>query len=218
MIEFKAVLFDMDGTLAENAQLHHLAWELCLRERYGYALSASETKVHGGKTKAIVESLLGNVFPDDASADEFHGYKEEKYRQIASGKIVPVAGLLGFLDYLEHLGVKIALVTSADSKNTKFVLGALRLESRFIVRVMGEDVKRGKPDPEPFALGASKLGVPAQDCLVFEDSLIGVNSGVAAGARVVGVATMQSKTALLEAGATWAVKDYIECLELFKNS
>lgn len=218
MIDFKAVLFDMDGTLAENAQLHHQAWEVCLLERYGYALSPTETKVHGGKTKAIVESLLGNVFPDDASAIEFHGYKEEKYRQIAKGKIVPVAGLLEFLDYLEQQGVKIALVTSADFKNTKFVLGDLKLESRFLVRVMGEDVKRGKPDPEPFALGASKLGVDAEDCLVFEDSLIGVKSGVAAGARVVGVATMQSKTALLEAGATWAVSDYVECLALFKNS
>jgi HAD superfamily hydrolase (TIGR01509 family) len=217
MIDFKAVLFDMDGTLAENAQLHHRAWEVTLLERYGYSLSPTETKVHGGKTKAIVESLLGNVFTDDASAIEFHEYKEETYRQIAKGKIVPVAGLLEFLDYLEHLGVKVALVTSADLKNTKFVLGDLNLESRFVVRVMGEDVKRGKPDPEPFALGASKLGVPAEDCLVFEDSLIGVQSGIAAGTRVVGVATMQTKAALLEAGATWAVKDYVECLELFKN-
>jgi beta-phosphoglucomutase len=217
MIDFKAVLFDMDGTLAKNAHLHHLAWEVCLLERYGYALSKTETKVHGGKTKAIVESLLGNVFTDDASANEFHEYKEEKYRQIAKGKIVPVAGLLEFLDYLKDLGVKMALVTSADVKNTKFVLGDLNLESRFIVRVMGEDVKRGKPDPEPFALGASKLGVPAEDCLVFEDSLIGVKSGVASGARVVGVATMQSKATLIKAGATWAVTDYVECLELFKN-
>jgi beta-phosphoglucomutase len=218
MIEFKAVLFDMDGTLAQNAHLHHQAWELCLLERYGYALSPTESKVHGGKTKAIVESLLGHVFPDDASADEFHEYKEAKYREIAKGKITAVAGLLEFLDYLEARGIKIALVTSADLKNTMFVLGDLKLEARFPIRVMGEDVKRGKPDPEPFALGASKLGVAARDCLVFEDSLIGVQSGVAAGARVVGVATMQSKAALLEAGATWAIADYVECLALFKNS
>ncbi len=218
MIDFKAVLFDMDGTLAENAHLHHQAWEVCLLERYGYTLSPTESKVHGGKTKAIVESLLGNVFPDDASADEFHEYKEEKYRKIAKGKIVPVAGLLEFLDYLEAREIKMALVTSADIKNTKFVLADLNLESRFPIRVMGEDVKRGKPDPEPFLLGASKLGVPAEDCLVFEDSLIGVKSGVSAGARVVGVATMQSKAALLEAGATWAVSDYVESLALFKNS
>jgi HAD superfamily hydrolase (TIGR01509 family) len=217
MIECKAVLFDMDGTLAENAHLHHQAWEVCLLERYGYVLSPTETKVHGGKTKAIVESLLGHVFPDDASADEFHEYKEETYRQLAKGKITPVAGLLEFLDYLEGHGVKMALVTSADIKNTTFVLGDLKLEARFPIRVMGEDVKRGKPDPEPFALGATKLGFAAQDCLVFEDSLIGVQSGLSAGARVVGVATMQSKAALLEAGATWAVTDYVECLTLFKT-
>ena len=218
MIAFKAVLFDMDGTLAQNAHLHHLAWEVCLLERYGYTLSPTESKVHGGKTKAIVESLLGNVFPDDASADEFHEYKEAKYREIAKGKIKPVAGLLEFLDYLEESEKKIALVTSADIKNTTFVLRDLNLESRFLIRVMGEDVKNGKPHPEPFLLGATRVGVPANDCLVFEDSLIGVESGKSAGAKVVGVATMQSKAALLEAGATWAVSDYVECLELFQNS
>jgi HAD superfamily hydrolase (TIGR01509 family) len=217
MIEFKAVLFDMDGTLAENAHLHHQAWEVCLLERYGYTLSPTETKVHGGKTKAIVESLLGNVFLDNASADEFHEYKEATYRQIAKGKITPVAGLLEFLDYLEERGIKMALVTSADLKNTTFVLGNLKLESRFAVRVMADDVKRGKPNPEPFVLGASRVGVAARDCLVFEDSLIGVQSGLSAGARVVGVATMQSKAALLEAGASWAVTDYVECLALFKS-
>jgi HAD superfamily hydrolase (TIGR01509 family) len=217
MIDFKAVLFDMDGTLALNAHLHHQAWEVCLLERYGYRLSKTESRVHGGKTKAIVESLLGNVFPDDASSDEFHEYKEARYRQIAKGKITPVAGLFEFLEYLEAQNIKMALVTSADLKNTRFVLGDLKLESRFAVRVMGEDVTRGKPDPEPFALGATRLGVPAKDCLVFEDSLIGVQSGVSAGARVVGVATMQSKAALLEAGATWAVLDYLECLSLFKK-
>jgi HAD superfamily hydrolase (TIGR01509 family) len=217
MIEFKAVLFDMDGTLAENAHLHHLAWEVCLLERYGYTLSKTESRVHGGKTKAIVESLIGNVFPDDESSDEFHEYKEATYRQLAKGKITAVAGLLEFLDYLDGRGIKMALVTSADLKNTTFVLGDLNLESRFMLRVMGEDVTRGKPDPEPFALGASRVGVAAQDCLVFEDSLLGVQSGLSAGARVVGVATMQSKAALLEAGATWAVNDYVECLALFKG-
>jgi HAD superfamily hydrolase (TIGR01509 family) len=218
MIDYRAVLFDMDGTLAENAHLHHRAWELTLLERYGYGLSPTEAKVHGGKTKAIVESLLGNVFPDEASADEFHEYKEAKYRQIAKDQIAPVAGLLEFLKHLEAQGKKMALVTSADLKNTSFVLEALDLESRFEVRVMGQDVKNGKPHPEPFLLGASKLGVAAADCLVFEDSLIGVTSGSSAGARVVGVATMQSKAALLEAGATWAVRDYVECLALFKGS
>ncbi len=217
MIQFQAVLFDMDGTLAQNAQLHHLAWEVCLLEYYGYILASDEARVHGGKTKGIVESLLGNVFPDNESALEFHEYKEAKYREIAKGKIQAVAGLEKFLDYLEENGKKIALVTSADIKNTLFVLKDLNLESRFQIRVMGEDVKNGKPHPEPFLLGATRVGILASECLVFEDSLIGVRSGVAAGARVIGVATMQSKAALLEAGATWAVMDYIECLELFRT-
>ncbi len=73
---------------------------------------------------------------------------------MAAGQINPVNGLFDYLEWLRVAGKRIALVTSADALNTAFVLGALGLEDAFTVRVLGSDVQRGKPDPQPFALGA----------------------------------------------------------------
>jgi HAD superfamily hydrolase (TIGR01509 family) len=139
-------------------------------------------------------------------AAEFHAYKEATYRELARGQIAPMAGLHEFLRRLETK--KIALVTSADQTNTEFVLGALGLLEKFAVRVLGEDVAHGKPDPEPFLLGAKKLGLEPARCVAFEDSLAGVQSASAAGCYVVGVMSWQSEKALLEAGAQWVIPNY----------
>jgi HAD superfamily hydrolase (TIGR01509 family) len=208
---FDGFLFDMDGTITNNAHFHDLAWEKVMLERYGYRLELGDPRVHGGKTKFITESLLGRSIADSEAA-EFHEYKEATYRELARGQIVPMAGLHEFLRRLETK--KIALVTSADQTNTEFVLGALGLLEKFAVRVLGEDVAHGKPDPEPFLLGAKKLGLEPARCVAFEDSLAGVQSASAAGCYVVGVMSWQTEKALLEAGAQWVIPNYSALLEV----
>jgi HAD superfamily hydrolase (TIGR01509 family) len=203
---FDGFLFDMDGTITKNAHFHDLAWEKVMLERYGYRLQIGDPRVHGGKTKFITESLLGRSI-SEAEAAEFHEYKEATYRDFARGSLAPMVGLLEFLRRLEHK--KIALVTSADQTNTQFVLGALGLQQTFAVRVLGEDVQHGKPDPEPFLLGAQKLGLEPARCVAFEDSLAGVQSASKAGCFVVGVMSWQSEQALLQAGAKQVIADYL---------
>jgi beta-phosphoglucomutase len=207
---FDGFLFDMDGTITNNAHFHDLAWEKVMLERYGYQLAVGDPRVHGGKTKFITESLLGCSISESEAA-EFHEYKEATYREFARGQIAPIAGLPEFLRRLENK--KIALVTSADQTNTEFVLGALGLLETFSVRVLGEDVAHGKPDPEPFLLGAKKLGLEPAQCVAFEDSLAGIQSARAAGCYVVGVMSWQTEKALLEAGAQWVIPNYSALLE-----
>ena len=211
----QGVLFDMDGTLAENAHFHHQAWIETMLERYGYRVAPDETRVHGGKTPFIVSSLLGREI-DPLEAAEFHEFKEARYRDLARGKIVPVAGLMPYLDWLEARGIRRAIVTSADATNTDFVLEALGIRDRFESVVLGEHVTNGKPDPEPFLLGATRLGLEGNVCLAHEDAPVGVQSASRAGARVVGMLTLQSSQALLEAGATWTVRDYNEWLRVLE--
>jgi beta-phosphoglucomutase-like phosphatase (HAD superfamily) len=74
--------------------------------------------------------------------------------------------------------------------------------------VGAEEVVHGKPAPDLFLKAAERLGVPPDRCLVFEDAVLGVKAGVAAGAFVAGVTTMESGEALLAAGAGWAVRDF----------
>jgi HAD superfamily hydrolase (TIGR01509 family) len=211
----QGVLFDMDGTLAENAQFHHDAWIETMLERYGYHVAPDETRVHGGKTPFIVSSLLGREI-DPLEAAEFHEFKEARYRDLARGKIMAVAGLMPYLDWLEARGIRKAIVTSADATNADFVLEALGIWDRFESVVLGEHVQKGKPDPEPFLLGAQRLGLEGSVCLAHEDAPVGVQSASGAGAWVVGMLTLQSSQALLEAGAKWTVRDYNEWLRLLE--
>jgi HAD superfamily hydrolase (TIGR01509 family) len=211
----QGVLFDMDGTLAENAHFHHDAWIETMLERYGYRVAPDETRVHGGKTPFIVESLLGRQI-DPFEAAEFHEFKEARYRDLARGKILPVAGLFGYLDWLEVRGIRKTIVTSADVTNADFVLGSLGIRDRFESVVLGEHVSQGKPHPEPFLLGAARLGLDASVCLAHEDAPVGVQSASRAGAQVVGMLTLQSSQALLEAGASWTVRDYSEWLRVLE--
>ncbi len=208
---FDAVLFDMDGTLTNNAHFHEQAWEKVLQERYQYQLIANDPRVHGGKTKFIVESLLERTL-SDAEATEFHNYKEATYRKIAQGQIQAIPGLNEYLKALEQHQKKWALVTSADAINTQFVLTALGLEQRFMVKVMAEDVQHGKPHPEPFLLGANKLGITAQHCIAHEDSVAGIHSARDAGCQVIGMSSNQPASTLLTAGATRVISNYWELL------
>ena len=213
----QGVLFDMDGTLAENAHFHHDAWIETMLERYGYHVAPDETRVHGGKTPFIVSSLLGREV-DPSEAAEFHELKEARYRDLARGKIVPVAGLLEYLNWLEVRGIRKAVVTSADATNAAFVLEALGIRDRFESVVLGEHVTNGKPHPEPFLLGAQRLGLEGSSCLAHEDAPVGVQSASQAGSQVVGMLTLQSSQVLLKAGSTWTVRDYNEWLRLLEAS
>jgi beta-phosphoglucomutase len=209
MHDFKAVLFDMDGTLTHNAPFHEEAWARCMLERYQYTLEPNDPRVHGGKTKWITENLLGYAISDE-EALEFHEYKEGVYRDLARGKITPIAGLESYLDALRTQGLALALVTSADRTNTDFVLEALGLENAFASQVISSDVKSGKPHPEPFLLAAQQLNLEPQQCLVHEDSFAGVKSGVDAGCVVAALSTTYPRAELLNAGARYAVLDYLE--------
>jgi beta-phosphoglucomutase len=209
MTDLKAVLFDMDGTLTQNAHFHEIAWAHCMLERYNYTLEPNDPRVHGGKTKWITESLLGYTIADD-EALEFHDFKERTYRDFAKGKIESVPGLGAYLDVLQARGVALALVTSADRTNTDFVLGALGLDDAFSVQVLASDVKNGKPHPEPFLLAAHKLDLDPHQCLVHEDSFAGIQSGLDAGCIVAALATTYPRAELINAGAQYVIANYLE--------
>ncbi|NJK46361.1 MAG: HAD family phosphatase [Pleurocapsa sp. SU_196_0] len=145
---FRAVLFDMDGTLTDNARFHTDAWLEFFKRRFAYDMDPADHRVHGGKTKFILESILERDFTD-AEALELHLEKEALYRELASGQIQPVAGLQAYLEWLRVRDVQPVLVTSADATNTAFVLHTLGLEEVFAVRVLGSDVSHGNPIRNP---------------------------------------------------------------------
>ncbi|SMB95417.1 HAD family hydrolase [Deinococcus hopiensis] len=205
------VLFDMDGVLTANNLFHRQAWQEVAAEVLGLQLTEHDldTKVDGGRNPEIIERLTGR-YPSEALAARFHEVKEGRYRDLARGALREVEGLSAYLTALEERGIPFALVTSADRVNVEFGMEALGLGHRFGPRILGEDVTRGKPHPEPFERGAALLGLNPHTCLAHEDAVNGVRSAAGAGCTVVALTTTATAPALLAAGAVQAVPDFTD--------
>ncbi len=207
----RGVLFDMDGVLMSNNAFHRQAWQEVAFSHMGLSLTEHDldTKVDGGRNPEIMQRLTGSP-PTPEEALSLHNAKEERYRSLARGSLREVAGLSAYLDALAERRIPYALVTSADRVNVEFGLEALNLTGRFPLRIMGEDVTRGKPHPEPFERGAALLNLGAAECLAHEDAVNGVLSAAGAGCTVVALSTTQAEAALLAAGARRVVPDFTD--------
>ena len=205
----KAVLFDMDGVLTDNNHFHRQAWKELALELLALDLSEDDLnhKVDGGRNPEIIERLTGKA-PKADFAERFHHAKEGRYRDLARGHLRPVAGLADYLAGLRGRGIPAVIVTSADSVNTEFALSALEVAHFFAGRILGESVQRGKPDPQPYQMGAALLGLQGSDCLAHEDAVNGVKSAAGAGCRVVALSTTQPAGVLLAAGAARVEPDF----------
>lgn len=214
----EGVLFDMDGVLANNNAFHRQAWRELAMQELGLELSEADLnlKVDGGRNPEILARLTGGPVEPERAA-RLGEAKEVRFRELARGHIVEVPGLVAYLHALEARGTGVALVTSADRTNADFVLEGLGLADHFRLRVLGEDVTRGKPDPEAYARGAALLGLEPGRCLVHEDAVSGVLSAVGAGCPVVALTTTVPDELLLAAGAQLAVPDFRPWLDALEG-
>ncbi len=186
-----AVIFDMDGVIIDSNPYHKISLrQFC--EKYGFRLSDEELikKIYGRTNKEWIANLFGNL-----SKEELSRYGEEKeslFREIFKNDIRALDGLPEFLEKLKQKNIPIAIGTSAPRSNVDFVLEHTNLGEYFSVILDEADVEHGKPNPEIYLKVASRLGYEPSRCIVFEDSLSGVESARRAGAKVVGVATTHS--------------------------
>jgi beta-phosphoglucomutase len=187
---FKALIFDMDGTLLDNMHIHNIIWSEYLGER-GIHLTPTEIGIRTASlpNPKIIRMFFGQDL-DAAQVIAMATEKEDRYRtRIASGLIEPLPGLRGFLGEIQAQALPRALATSASRVNLDFTLKALQLETFFDVVIAAEDVEHGKPHPEPFLKAAERLGQTPGDCLVFEDSPFGLEAAQRAGMRAVALTT-----------------------------
>ncbi|MGV9889531.1 HAD-IA family hydrolase [Streptomyces sp. NPDC003395] len=178
----RALLLDMDGTLANSDAVVERIWRRWA-ERHGLDGDEVMKVVHGRQGHASMAVLLPDRPREQNLADNARMLAEETADMDG---VVPVPGARAFLDALAAGGVPHALVTSADValSTARMAAAGLRMPA---VRITAESVGASKPDPEGFLKGAAELGVPAAECVVFEDSGAGIRAGRAAGMRVVGV-------------------------------
>jgi beta-phosphoglucomutase family hydrolase len=195
----EAVIFDMDGTMINNMPYHQKAWkEFCRRK--GLELSSEEfkEKISGKKNNQIFEILFKRKLSPEEET-ELTEEKEQLYRDIYSSDIKEVTGLSQLIHKFKTMGIKLAVATTAPKKNRDFGLKKLNLSDFFNLILGDEHVENGKPDPEIYLLTAKELNVEPRNCLVFEDTPVGVESAKRAGMKVVGISTTHSSKELQEA-------------------
>ena len=198
----------MDGVLVDSNAHHRGAWRALLDE-LGVAPAPPEfwRLTIGRPSTEAVPLLLGRAM-DAPEARRLADRKLEHYRRLARHGLPAVRGVARFIDELASQSVPCAVATSATRFDTDRLLGRLGLLDRFAAVVSADDVRRGKPDPEVYLLAARAIGIEPLDCLVFEDSVVGVQAARRAGMRVIGVTTAHSETELRAAGVERVVEDF----------
>ncbi len=181
-----AVLWDVDGTLVDTAELHFQAWCVLAREIGEPFTRADFARTFGWRNPEIIPLLFGgNHSPADVA--RLGDRKEDLYRDEAKKGVALLPGVGALLAAVAEAGGKQAVGSSAPRKNLDLILDMTRTAAFFGAVVAMEDVQRGKPDPQVFLLAAERLGVPPERCIVMEDAPVGVQAAKAAGMKAVGV-------------------------------
>lgn len=211
MGRIRTLIFDMDGVIIDSNPLHRVAWAEYTR-RHGVEMTEAMMQwMYGKRNDEIVRDFLGTHL---SNADVFaHGAaKEALYRELmkprAAESLVP--GIREFLT--RHKDSDLAVASNAEAANVDFVLEAAGLRSFFRIVMNGAQVTHPKPHPEIYLRIAQGLQTAPEECIVFEDSHTGVEAGLAAGMRVVGVATTHDDLS----GVSLQIRDFNDpALELW---
>jgi beta-phosphoglucomutase len=196
MKPYKALIFDMNGTIIDDMGYHTAAW-LEILAGLGHPVTADEfARQYYGKTNL---ETLREVLGGDVSAAQIAAISQDKeiqYQRMYQDHMTPLAGFLSFLQAAQQNGLALALATSANQFNIDFVLTGLGLEEAFTAVIGADDIEHSKPHPEIFLKAAENLGMAPKECLVFEDSLMGLEA-----ARRAGMDAFAILTTLFEAEA-----------------
>lgn len=197
-----AILWDLDGVLVDSREAHLEAWRALCDETGRPFERAYFERTFGLRN----EDIIGGYWTGAAKGERrrLEERKEELFRQRAAGRIRSLPGAIELVRDAARRGLRQALVSSTPPENIALALREIGLEDAFEAVVSGDDVTRGKPDPEGYLLAARRLGVDPPRCVVVEDAPAGVEAGRRAGARTLGVAADREPSAL---GADVVVRD-----------
>lgn len=197
----------MDGVIVDSNPFHKIALkQFC--SKHGRQLTEDELreKIYGRRNQDWITNLFGPVEGDKLKA--LAAEKEALFRQLYAKDIRPLEGLRPFLKRLDELNIPRAIATSAPRDNVDFTLEKTGLVSHFHTILDDSFVTHGKPHPEVYEKAAAALNYDAGQCVVFEDSVAGVEAGKRAGCKVVGITTTHSREELK--GTDLVIDNFIE--------
>ena len=203
-----AIIFDMDGVLIDSEPAHKLAKERAFA-RFGVTLPEDIYEHYKGSTDETVMNEVVPTIPGlHVNAQEMLRLKHAEFEAIEH-MAQPIAGAKEFVTWA-RTKFRIALATSATSRNRQVTLKRLGLTNSFDYIVDASGFSRPKPDPEIFQIALRALKAEPPECIVIEDSLNGVLAGKAAGCRVAAITTSFSEGLLRKSGADHIVHNFQE--------
>lgn len=195
----QAVIFDLDGTLIDNNEYHLKALRQYLKNE-GREISDEEYNAHiNGRTdEDVMDYLHGNTLSKEEKVNQTLE-KAALYRKLYKAEIKPVAGLIPFLQLLKLRNIPMAIATSGIKPNIAFMFENIPIRQYFNTIIDSDDIENGKPNPEIYLKAAEALHIKPDGCLVFEDSVPGIESAKRAGMKVVAISTTHPRNELNDA-------------------
>jgi len=184
--QFQAFLYDCDGTLVDSMLPHKEAWAHEIQKHAPeittetiYALIDELAGMPGTKTIEVLNAR----YRIHLDPQELSRAKEKNFFENYLDRVTPIPHVIEDLKAHAAKGAKIGVVSGGRQRVVSRMLEIVGVESLVDVVICAEDVKVGKPHPEPFLMAAQKLGVPPSECLVLEDAQLGVEAAIAAGMK-----------------------------------
>lgn len=195
----KGIIFDFNGTLFWDSQLHYDAWRMFSEKLRGYPFTDDEMRKYmfGRTNKDIITYCTGKV-PSDDVVEKLAYEKESLYREQCLKdkehfKLAP--GAVEFLDWLTENDIPRTIATMSEWQNVEFYIKEFNLARWFdLDRIVYSNGKiKGKPDPEIYQIACRNLGLPPEDCIVIEDAVSGIESAHRAGiGKIIAIASLES--------------------------
>lgn len=215
-MSFKGAIFDMDGVVTTTVPLHFKAWKKMFNE-YGkeFTFEDYQKYVDGIPRMDGARAILKDLPPDKlkAAGDKKQGY----FLELLNKEAIPVYDTtVELIKNLRSKGIKVAIISS--SKNCPYILEKTGIDKLTDAIVSGNDITKGKPDPQVFLMAAERIGQDVNECVVFEDALLGVEAAKNGHFRCVGIDRHSNPDRLKKANIV--VKDlgeinYEKLLKLF---
>lgn len=214
-LEIEHFDYDMDGVIADTEPTH-VGAELETCRRNGFAIDENDWTGFKGRTAEAIFTTLIERYGDPSvhSVEELIAQKTDIFIELAAQSLTPINGVVDFMQWTRAHAKTMNLVTSSNRRVQEFIVESFGIGHLLDTVVTGDDIKNGKPHPEPYLLANQLAGADPEKTLVIEDSMSGIASAVGAGCITLAIATSHSVEELREAGtgAVFICEDYADAL------